>query len=456
MCIDSARCVAAGYSGLFASVDGGINWARFSDGPGIGRLTDISMAPSPGGDVMYAVAANTFKSDASLLKSTDNGATWTKRQIPGRPSATVVKANPLNPNTVYVGCGDFYTQNLGLYKSVDGGRTWKQMLPDSTIPVTAIDIPKTDTARVLLGCPGTVWESTNSGATWQVLVQMNSSHYETNVVKYSGPHTATILAGMSCNDETLAGMFVTVDTGNTWERRVNGLAEGLPYKNVTALAVSPLSDSTLYLGNWSSLYRSLDQGLLWNGCGFTSFLYQEYVDDIQFAPDNPAVICAAVRGIQVGEGGFFLSTNGGGTWNSIVFPGTTDRSCTKVIIEPAGDMYRLHVGTLSYGWVEGEIPRPLTSAGNTGAFPPAAVLYQNYPNPFNPTTTFRYGLPGKLQVSLVVFNTLGQRVRTLVQEHQDAGYHEVKFDGSGLATGIYVARLRAGDFTLTKTFLLLR
>jgi hypothetical protein len=76
------------------------------------------------------------------------------------------------------------------------------------------------------------------------------------------------------------------------------------------------------------------------------------------------------------------------------------------------------------------------------------LLHQNYPNPFNPTTTIRYGLPQRSHVTLTVYNTLGQQVTTLVNGNEEAGYHEQKFDGTGLASGVYFYRIQAGSFVL--------
>jgi hypothetical protein len=83
-------------------------------------------------------------------------------------------------------------------------------------------------------------------------------------------------------------------------------------------------------------------------------------------------------------------------------------------------------------------------------------LHQNYPNPFNPSSTIRYSLPQESNVSLAVFSTLGQQVATLVRGEQEAGYHEVKFDATGLSSGVYFCRLEAGDFVQTRKLLLLR
>ena len=83
-------------------------------------------------------------------------------------------------------------------------------------------------------------------------------------------------------------------------------------------------------------------------------------------------------------------------------------------------------------------------------------LEQNYPNPFNPSTTIRYELPMSSMVRLSVSDILGRKVSVLVNERKDAGVHEVRFDGSNLASGVYFYRLQAGDVVQTKRLLLLR
>ena len=88
--------------------------------------------------------------------------------------------------------------------------------------------------------------------------------------------------------------------------------------------------------------------------------------------------------------------------------------------------------------------------------PDSYSLGQNYPNPFNPVTTIRYGLPLRSMVNLTVFNALGQQVRQLVTGEQEAGFHEVKFDGSRLASGVYFYRIQSGSFVQTKRLILLR
>jgi hypothetical protein len=88
--------------------------------------------------------------------------------------------------------------------------------------------------------------------------------------------------------------------------------------------------------------------------------------------------------------------------------------------------------------------------------PSRFTLSQNYPNPFNPSTTIKFELPKASHVSLTVFDILGQQVSVLVNEKRNAGVHEVKFDGTGLASGVYVYRIQAGGFSATRRMAMVR
>lgn len=93
--------------------------------------------------------------------------------------------------------------------------------------------------------------------------------------------------------------------------------------------------------------------------------------------------------------------------------------------------------------------------------PTEFTVSQNYPNPFNPTTNIKYGIPQDAKVSLVIYNMLGQVVKTLVDQEQEAGYYTVRWDGtndfgSRVSSGIYIYRITAGKYTSTMKMNLLK
>jgi hypothetical protein len=91
----------------------------------------------------------------------------------------------------------------------------------------------------------------------------------------------------------------------------------------------------------------------------------------------------------------------------------------------------------------------------TAALPTRFRLLGNYPNPFNPETTIRYELPTAANVEIAVYNMSGAKIAGLVNGPVSAGQHEVRFDGSGFASGVYLVRLRTANASdLLKVILL--
>ncbi|MBE0571281.1 MAG: T9SS type A sorting domain-containing protein [Ignavibacteriaceae bacterium] len=88
--------------------------------------------------------------------------------------------------------------------------------------------------------------------------------------------------------------------------------------------------------------------------------------------------------------------------------------------------------------------------------PQSFTLYQNYPNPFNPSTTIKFALPVDSKVKINVFNSLGQLVETLMDKEMESGYHEVSFNASKLASGVYLYQMQAGENVSIKKMILLK
>jgi hypothetical protein len=88
--------------------------------------------------------------------------------------------------------------------------------------------------------------------------------------------------------------------------------------------------------------------------------------------------------------------------------------------------------------------------------PKTFLLEQNYPNPFNPSTTIRYQLPVASEVKLEIYDVLGKKIATLVNERQSAGSYQVVWNASGLSSGTYFYRLQAGTFVETKKMIMVK
>ena len=97
---------------------------------------------------------------------------------------------------------------------------------------------------------------------------------------------------------------------------------------------------------------------------------------------------------------------------------------------------------------------------NTG-LPTKYALHQNYPNPFNPITAIHYDLPERSHVMIIVYNIVGNEIRTLVNDQQNAGFNSIVWNGKDrfgriVGTGVYFCRINAEGFIKTRKMILLK
>jgi len=131
-----------------------------------------------------------------------------------------------------------------------------------------------------------------------------------------------------------------------------------------------------------------------------------------------------------------------------------------------GKTYYYHVVAYDFNGNQGEFS-PEVSTSVTGIedeelrLPKSFALHQNYPNPFNPETNIAFDIPTRTNVTIVIYNTLGQKVRTLIQDVREPGSYKVVWDGRNdagiqVASGVYIYMIRAGNFVKSKKMTLMR
>ncbi len=101
-------------------------------------------------------------------------------------------------------------------------------------------------------------------------------------------------------------------------------------------------------------------------------------------------------------------------------------------------------------------PTGITGVGNNGFAPKEFALFQNYPNPFNPNTTIKFSLPAKINLTLSVYNIIGQKIADLFKGELDEGYHDVTFNASGLSSGVYFYKIESENFNSIKKMILMK
>jgi hypothetical protein len=227
---------------------------------------------------------------------------------------------------------------------------------------------------------------------------------------------------------------------NSWSATVAFNSTAQKYDGTSAISVTQNAWGALSLhsGNWSG------------STGITPALYQS-LDFVVYGGPSGASISAMVENdagasfpqIKCG----FVAAN---TWTVISVPVSQLDPGNLVfhridIMEISGvtrtysvDNIRLVDKSPAGG------AQPVSSPGESAADLPKTIeLAQNFPNPFNPTTVISYTLSADAHVMIEIYNGIGQRVATLVDEELPAGRHDARFEGSNLASGVYFYRLTA-------------
>ncbi len=259
-----------------------------------------------------------------------------------------------------------------------------------------------------------------------------------------------------------------------FENWTGGEPDGWVTSNVSPISVIPVTKSTDAHTGSSSLKGTVVPMYI-TGTPVAPVIQagaggQGFAVSVRSASVTGYYKCSLLSGDRLGLNfGMFLGTTGIGVgaqaitastsaWTAFsvpivyVAPGTPDNCVLQIqILGPTGTDDHMS------SWFEVD---DLALSGTSGVLPetgPASYsLAQNFPNPFNPTTTIRYSLAHRSQVTLAVFNALGERVATLVNEMQESGTHDARFDASGLASGVYFYRLLAGSYVETRQLVLMK
>jgi hypothetical protein len=136
--------------------------------------------------------------------------------------------------------------------------------------------------------------------------------------------------------------------------------------------------------------------------------------------------------------------------------GLPHASINDLEVREMSDGYELWMSCVSRGIAVLQAHYQPTTLENNSSNPKDFSLLQNYPNPFNPATTISFSIPSSAFTSLKVYDILGNEVATLVNGRKYAGEYMIEFNASQLPSGVYLYRLSAGSFSLTRKMILLK
>jgi hypothetical protein len=189
---------------------------------------------------------------------------------------------------------------------------------------------------------------------------------------------------------------------------------------------------------------------------------RDYGNAVQQTTDGGYVVAGYTLSYGAGGDDVWLvktDTSGNAVWSATY--GGTASDVAYAVRQTRDDGYLVAGHTLSYGagvhdvWLI-RLGMRVTAVDEPQAVPEEYGLWQNYPNPFNPSTEIGFQITDHGLVTVKVYDVLGREVATLANERKEPGTYTIHWDASGMSSGVFFCRLKAGDFVQTKRMLLMR
>ena len=276
--------------------------------------------------------------------------------------------------------------------------------------------------------------------TWQTIYSLSFEGYFSSLK--AREENAYVYAG---GGEGFTGILLirSSDKGNTWENLY-------PNCFVYDLDFYGQSNHTIFVTDQRQISRSLDSGLNWSKVFSTDSLR---IQKISFSRNGNIIYAVANTNAFYDLPGTYLlsSSDDGNNWQVNQLP------IYDIIIgmDVDYDNY-IYLASISSGVFRLKSPIVNVDDNSVDNFPGEFKLYQNFPNPFNPSTTIRYSVISSQNVSLKVFNVLGEEVAMLVNEIKAPGNYQAVFDASKLSSGIYYYELKSGSFRSLKGMIVIK
>jgi hypothetical protein len=401
-------------------------------------------------DTMYAIGlrvVNGYVTNGVTLLSTNQGEIWDSVSAAGT-DVGAIRIDPHNSMILYASVPGRDFESNGVIMSTDGGHSWRVLFQGRRSPAPVIEFDPVDQKTVYVGVgPGFLMRSSDQAQTWDTL--------------YPPVNSMTSLAIAPTNDSIFylaygAGIMKSTDKGATWFR----IAFSFNVVSVASVEVDPRDANIVYTGVFSfggtpgGVYKSTDGGLNWeaknNGLDSTDW----HIDALEVNPTNSIELFLGIGTPIVPHEMLLRSIDGGNEWITFDDGLPKEGHISSIMFDTL--QQRIYVGVVYVDSLQGIYFNEITNYIQPSTMSSSFYLNQNYPNPFNPQTTITFEVSNTSDVTLKVYDLLGQEVETLLNQKKPPGYYTVTWYARDKASGVYFYQLKAGNFMQTKRMILVK